>query len=286
MLSRLVRQRSTLLCTHHHAGLSTSATPGKRSALVTGGAQGLGEAISRRLARDGYSVFVADIDADLGGALADEIGGAFVQCDVRDAQSVDSAVQTVVQSVGSLDALVTSAGVVGPLVPTAEYDIEQWQKVVDVNLNGTFYSLKYALAQMVKQQTGGSVVTLSSTAGFRGMVGLGPYTASKWAVRGMTQTAAAEYAQMNIRVNGIAPTTTETPMVANHIASAADPAEMEKLTTSMNAQPGMVQPEDIAASAAFLLSEEARFITGTMLPVDAGTLTRMPNAPDTRAVQP
>ena len=91
---------------------------------------------------------------------------------------------------------------------------------------------------------------------------------------------------MNIRVNGIAPTTTETPMVTNQIANAAGPAEMKKLSTSMNAQPGMVQPDDVAASAAFLLSEEARFVTGTMLPVDAGTLTRMPNGPDTMAVQP
>ena len=171
-------------------------------------------------------------------------------------------------------------------MPTGDYDVKEWKNVIDVNLNGTFYSMKFALAQMAKQSTGGSVVNLSSTAGFRGMANLGPYTASKWAVRGMTQMAAAEYAQMNIRVNAIAPTTCETPMVANVIAGAADPALMAEMSTAMNAQPGLVQPSDVAASAAFLLSEEARYITGHTLSVDAGALSRMPNARDNAVVQP
>lgn len=257
-----------------------------RSALVTGGAQGLGEAISRRLAGDGYTVIIADLNAELGNAVAKEIGATFLECNVCDPNQVDRAVQSAVESFGSLDAMVTCAGIVGDQKPIGDYDIEQWQKVMDVNLNGTFYSMKFALAQMAKQSTGGSIVTLSSTAGFRGMCNLGPYTAAKWAIRGLTQMAASEYAQANIRVNAIAPTSTETPMVADFIAGAADPESVKDNITSMNALPGMVQPSDVAACAAFLLSEEARFITGHTLPVDAGAISRMPSAREKMGVQP
>ena len=266
-------------------GCSTSCQR-SRSVLVTGGALGLGEAISRRLRADGFAVYVADVDDERGLALAEELGGTFLRCDVTRPEDVEDTVRRVVQSSGSLDAVVTSAGVVGPPAPTGECEIDDWHKVIDVNLNGTFYCMKYALAQMAKQSTGGSIVTLSSTAGFRGMCNLGPYTASKWAIRGLVKMAAAEYAQAKVRVNAIAPTTCETPMVQNLIAGADDPALMEELSTAMNAQPGMVQPSDVAAAASFLLSDEARYITGHTLPVDAGTLSRMPNARDGSVVQP
>ena len=264
---------------------STSANLRQRSVLVTGGAQGLGEAICRRLAEDGYSVFVADVDEKAGTEVADTIGGTFLSCNVCDPDEVNEAVQHVVRSAGSLDALVTSAGIVGAQVPTGHYDIEEWQKVLNVNLNGVFYSMKFGLTQMAKQSTGGSIVNLSSIAGHRGIVNLGPYTASKWAVRGMTQTAATEYGYMNIRVNAIAPTGCETPMVKGFIAAADDPDYITEQTTSMNAQPGFVQPSDVADAAAFLLSDEARYITGHTLPVDAGALSRIPNARDNQTVK-
>lgn len=284
MLPRLARPSSGLAI--RHCGFSTVNSTSSKSVLVTGGALGLGEAISRRLRADGFAVFVADVDAERGSALADELGGTFLRCDVTQPGDVDEAVRRVVESSGSLDALVTSAGVVGSPAPLGECEIDEWRRVIDVNLNGTFYCLKYALAQIATQSTGGGFVALSSTAGFRGMCNLGPYTATKWAVRGLVQMAAAEYAQKNIRVNAIAPTTCDTPMVRDLIASAYDPALTEEMCTAANAQPGMVQPEDVAAAAAFLLSDDARFITGHTLPVDAGTLSRMPNARDGTAVQP
>lgn len=255
---------------------SAAAAPHGKSALVTGGAGGLGEAICRRLASDGYKVVVCDV-ADGGKALADELGGHFVRCDVSDPAAVKAAVAETVSVYGGLDAMVNNAGVVGSQLPIGDYDLEEWHRVMNINMNGTFYGMRYGLAQMALQETGGSMVNMSSVAGFRGLPNLAPYTASKSAVRGLTQMAAVEYSNKKIRVNAIAPTACETPMVAAFIAGAKDPEMAQHKVTDMNALPGFVQPSDVAAAAAFLLSEDARFITGHTLPVDAGALSRMAN---------
>ena len=144
-----------------------------KAALVTGGGQGLGEAICRRLAKDGYTVAVCDINS-AGDALATEIGGVFIQANVTDPKQVEEAVQKVVDNFGSLDALVNCAGIVGKQVPMGEGDVEDWKQVIDVNLFGTMYGMKFGLAQMAKQSTGGSIVNMSSTAGFRGIVNICP----------------------------------------------------------------------------------------------------------------
>ena len=255
-----------------------------RNALVTGGAQGLGEAICRRLSRDGdWHVTVLDVNEKNGLQLAKEINGTFRKVDVTDPAQVEDAIGQTVHDRGSLDAVVANAGVVGQQLPLGDYDLDEWKRVLDVNLNGVFYTLKYALAQMAKQETGGSIISLCSTAGFRGISTLGPYTASKWAIRGLIEVAAVEYAQKNIRVNAIAPTSCETQMVKDFMASL--PASMADKITAMNALPGYVQPEDVANAAAFLLSDEARYITGHALPVDAGALCRLANASDETAVK-
>lgn len=254
------------------------------NALVTGGAQGLGEAICRRLARNAkWHVAILDVNEELGLKLAHEIRGTFQKVDVTVPAQVEAAVAHIVQERGSLDGVVANAGVVGQQLPLGEYKLNEWQRVIDVNLNGVFYTLKYALAQMTKQETGGSIVALSSTAGFRGINNLGPYTASKWAIRGMVEMAAVEYAQKKIRVNAVAPTSCETQMVKMFAASL--PPEMRGSITVMNAQPGFVQPEDVANAVTFLLSDEAHYITGHTLPVDAGALSRLANAPDEFAVK-
>lgn len=181
MLARLTRPSSCLAI--RHCRFSTVNSTSSKSVLVTGGALGLGEAISRRLRADGFAVFVADVDAERGSALA-ELGGTFLRCDVTQPENVDGAVRRVVESSGSLDALVTSAGVVGPHAPLGECEIDEWRRVIDVNLNGTFYCLKYAMAQMATQSTGGGFVALSSTAGFRGPNGPSAVW-SKWPPRNM-----------------------------------------------------------------------------------------------------
>mmetsp|Transcript_23257 Transcript_23257/g.54921 ORF Transcript_23257/g.54921 Transcript_23257/m.54921 type:complete len:274 (+) Transcript_23257:37-858(+) len=250
----------------------------QKSALVTGGVQGLGEAIARRLAADGYKVVIADVQD--GQPLAEEIKGKFVKADVTDPKQVEAAVKHVVEAYGSLDALVNNAGVVGSQVLLADYDVEEWRRVIDINLNGVFYGLKYGLKQMVQQETGGSIVNMSSTAGFRGLINLGPYTAAKFAIRGITRAAAVEYGSKKIRVNALAPTACETPMVKTFIEQSPDPALTHSTLTGYHAIPALPQATDVADACSFLLSDQARYITGHTLAVDAGALSRVANAPE------
>ena len=257
----------------------------KKSVLVTGGAAGIGAGISRRLIRDGYAVTIGDISIAEGRELAAEIGADFVKLDVSSPEDVEAAIAGIVSKCGQLDALVNNAGVLGQFGPIGEQSIDEWKRVMSINLDGVFYGMKFALSQMIKQPTGCNIVNIGSMNGFRGLVNMGAYVPSKWAMRGLTAMAAVEYSQKNIRVNSVAPTTTQSAIVDEWIANQPDPALAVDQATSMNAQPGMVQPEDIANAMAFLLSDEARYITGVTLPVDAGALARMPNAKEQNAVR-
>ena len=252
--------------------------------LVTGGADGIGEGICRRLAADGYKVTVGDINETKGTQLAEEIGGDFIQLDVTSAQNMQAAVETIVGKYGQLNAMVNNAGVLGMECPLGDLEIDEWKRVMSVNLDGVFYGLKYALKQMSEQSGGGNIVNIGSMAGFRGLTNLGAYGPSKWAVRGLTAMAATEYSQKNIRVNSVAPTTTKTAILSQWLETMEDPTPAIEMATSMNALPGLVQPEDIASATAYLLSDEARFITGATIPVDAGALARMANARDLTCV--
>jgi len=246
-----------------------------RSALVTGGSQGLGAAISRRLASDGFHVTIFDLEATSrkDRSVASEIGGSFFGGSVADPDAAKAAVASVVDKCGSLDALVNNAGITGAHnKPIGDYDLENWKNCTDVNLNGTFYFLKFALAQMSQQPAGGAVVNMSSISGYRGLTHLAPYVASKFAIRGLTQAAAVEYASKNIRVNCVAPTFVAVEKMAEL------PDEVQEQLSATNALPGVVQPSDVGGAVSFLLSDDARFITGHCLPVDAGALSRVANA--------
>ena len=261
-----------------------------RSVLVTGGANGIGEAITRRLLRDGVftRVTVADLDQVAGQRLQNEFPNnlRFVYADVSNPEDVANAVEVAAafDEDHMLHAVVNNAGVLGPLQSIAEYDIDEWKRVLDTNLNGVFYGLKYGLAQMMSQipkldpskpDPNFSIVNMSSTAGSRGLPNIGPYAAAKWAVNGMTQAAAVEFAPYRIRVNAIAPTTTETPMVRQMIDSSPDPVQMYENCVAMNALRGFPQTEDVAGSCSFLLSNDAKFITGHILSVDGGALAKL-----------
>lgn len=233
---------------------------------------------------DGYAVTIADVSTGPGESVANEIGGTFIQVDVTKSDQVKDAIARVVSQHGSLDALVNNAGVVSPVQsPIGDVDEEEWKRILDVNLNGTFYGMKYGLAQMAQQESGGNIVNMSSTAGFRGFVNLSPYIASKFAIRGITQAAAVEYGYKNIRVNAIAPTSTETPMVKAFIENIPGAGEM---MTGLHAMPGFPQPSGVADVASFLLdNDKSRYITGHTLPVDAGALCRVANQKETHNVQ-
>lgn len=256
-----------------------------KSALVTGGAQGMGEAFARRLAKDGYHVSIIDVLDAQGERVAAEIQGTFYHVDISNPKEVEHVIARIVESQGRLDAVVNNAAIVGPQLPLHEYPLEDWKRVMGINMDGLFYVLKFSLAQMVKQRDGGSIVNMSSTTGFRGVANNGPYTASKWAVRGLTHMAAVEYGQANIRVNAIAPATVETPMLKQYIAESKNPIKMKEIIKSPNAVPGLAQPEDVAHTVAFLLSDKARFITGHTLPVDSGALSRIANSPERQVVK-
>lgn len=228
-----------------------------------------------RLANDGYTIIIGALSEETGQQKARDISGDFYHLEVTDPENVDSVIRAIVAKHGKLEALVNNAGILTPGPALADQTIEDWQRVMDVNVNGVFYGMKYALAQMTKQGKGGKIVNIGSMNGFRGLANMWAYVPSKWALRGLTAMAAVEYSQHNIRVNSVAPSTTRTKMVDDWVSS---PELAVDQATAMHAIPKMVEPEDIAAATAFLLSDEARFITGPTLPVDAGALARMPNA--------
>eukprot|EP01062_Namystynia_karyoxenos_P064797 TRINITY_DN578_c0_g1_i1.p1 TRINITY_DN578_c0_g1~~TRINITY_DN578_c0_g1_i1.p1 ORF type:complete len:285 (+),score=65.64 TRINITY_DN578_c0_g1_i1:72-857(+) len=243
---------------------------GDKVAVVTGGAGGIGSAISRTLAREGAKVVVVDVNVDQGEAVARDIGGTFVRCDVTQHAEVCDLFAKVVSDHGRCDLVANNAGV-GPVQrPTHTTPIENWHKMIDSNLNSIFYVMREALAQMSKQGSG-SLCNMSSVAGISGAsTGIPGYTAAKWAVVGLTKSAAVEYGPQGIRINCVCPTTVRTQLVESFIASTEDPVEMERMLSNYNPMPGMPVPEDVAGAFLYLLSDEARWVTGVALPVDGG----------------
>lgn len=242
----------------------------KKSALITGGASGLGKAIAERLKEEGAIVVIADLNEEAGKQLATTLGGYFIKTNVTDPQAVELAVAYTVEQTGSLDIFVNNAGIDGLQAPTHESTLENWNKVIDINLNGAFYGLKYALAQFVKQGKGGAIINMVSTAGVVGFANIPPYTAAKAGLVNLTRSTAVEYGKYFIRINAVAPTTVLTPLVQHFIDSAADPKAMKERMETMNPIPGMPKVEDIASAVAFLASDDASWISGVTLPVDGG----------------
>lgn len=247
------------------------------SALVTGGGSGIGEAVCKAFAVEGARVLVADINGNAAQKVAEQIGGCFAQVDVTKPMEVESMVRNAVTVFGGrLDIVVNNAGITGVQEPTHEHSLKNWQKVLDVNLNGAFYVLRAALAQMKSQKpSGGVIVNMASTVGMCGFSKIPAYTAAKAALIGLTRSTAIEYATDGIRVVAVAPTVTRTPLV-NKFLEAGTP-EMRSAFESFNPIPGMPVPEDIANAIVFLSSKEARWISGNVTEIDgayvAGTVT-------------
>ena len=239
-------------------------------ALVTGGGSGLGRAAVQALVREGAQVLVADIRADAAqetvGLVAADRASAF-QMDVTAAATVEAMVAEAVARYGRLDCAFNNAGIPG-LVGTAtiDYEEEDWDRVIAVDLKGVWLCMKYEIKQMLKQG-GGAVVNTASIAGLVGLVGSSPYVAGKHGVVGLTRTAALEYAQQNIRVNAVCPGVFETPLVEKVIA---ERPEREKLY--LDAQPigRLGRPEELAEAVVWLCSDAASFVTGHAFPVDGG----------------
>ena len=238
-------------------------------AIVTGGASGIGEAVARAIAARGGQVIIADIDeSDAKRAVTaiTESGGAAkaIKTDVADAEANEAMVQFAVESYGGLDVAVNNAGIGGPLGPTGEYPLDGWRRVIDINLSGVFYGMRYQIPAMLARG-GGAIVNVASILGAVGTANSPAYVAAKHGVLGLTKAAALEYATSNIRVNSVGPGYIETPLLTSTLEEAALQAiaalhPVQRLGTS----------EEVAALIVFLASNAASFITGSYHLVDGG----------------
>lgn len=235
-----------------------------RIALVTGAARGIGAAVVERLTADGATVFAADVLEQEGRDLAARLKGActFQRLDVTAESEWAAAMERIARDAGRLDILVNNAGIYGPA--TLQDDTaDDFRRLFEINQFAIFWGMKCAVPLM---RLGGAIVNLSSIGGHVGYKGTFGYAGTKWAVRGMTRSAARELAPFRIRVNSVSPGVIDTPMFYEN-----DPALLNQFLASIPLG-ALGRPADIAAAIGFLVSDQASYITGTDLMVDGGML--------------
>lgn len=238
-------------------------------AVITGAASGIGQACAEKFAEEGATVVVADVSEDAGQRIAEKVGGMFVKTDVTDAAQVEALINKTVETYGKLDIMFNNAGIDGDQAAIADSTLENWHNVMRINMDGVYYGMKYALQQMEKQGSG----VILSTASIVGMVGFDqvpPYSASKAGVINLTRAATSAYAPKGIRINAIAPSVVDTPLVQHFINSSPNPEEMRSAFANLNPYPGLVSMESVVATALFLVSDESEFINGVTIPIDGG----------------
>lgn len=238
-------------------------------ALVTAAGAGIGRAIALRLAQDGAAILVSDVNDEAGEetvALIRSTGARAIykHANVADASEVGALVPFALESFGRLDMAVNNAGVGAMPKPVQDVTLAEWDRVIDVTLRGTFLALQSQIAHFV-QQGHGSIVNIASLAGISATPQLTPYGAAKHGVVSLTRSVAKENAALGIRINAVAPGAIETAALASL------PEEAKAGYAAEIPMKRLGQPEDIAHATAFLLSDQAQFITGVVLPVDGGT---------------
>jgi 2-hydroxycyclohexanecarboxyl-CoA dehydrogenase len=242
----------------------------ERVAVVTGGASGMGRSICEHLAARGDRVAVLDVDGDGARTVADTIDGKAIACpcDVVDRRSVDDAMDAVRQELGPIQILVTSAGITW-FQPFLDVTLEAWNRVLEVNLTGTFHCIQSAIPDMVRANWG-RIVTISSSSAQRGSPRMAQYAASKGGVIALTKTLAREFAPHQITVNNIPPSAIDTPMArrSQELGNLPDNETMAQAIPLGRLGTG----DDIAATCAFLCSDEAGFITGQVIGVNGGSV--------------
>ncbi|MFN6114668.1 MAG: SDR family NAD(P)-dependent oxidoreductase [Flavobacteriales bacterium] len=242
-------------------------------ALVTGAGSGIGEAVALVLAREGSKVVLTDVDM----AGCERVAGAVkatgaeaitVRNDVSMASECEAAVSAALKAFGRLDIAVNNAGIGGPAALTGDYPLDGWHQVVNTNLNGVFYGMRYQIPAMLKSG-GGSIVNIASILGQVGFATASAYVAAKHGVVGLSKNAAMEYAAQGIRVNSVGPGFIRTPLLTKHLTE-------EQLTGIAALHPigRLGTSEEVAELVLWLASEKASFVTGAYYAVDGGYLTR------------
>ena len=246
-----------------------------KTVIVTGSTGGLGRSIALLFGKRGANVVVSGRNGEEGEITVARIkessqGRAlFVQCDISLPQDVARLMERTLSEFGRLDFAVNNAGVSGELTPIAETSLDSWNRVVSVNLTGTFLCLKQEIQAMLKSG-GGAIVNVSSALGLRGKEKLAPYVATKHGIVGLTKTAALEYGKQGIRVNALCPGGIYTQMDEAFYAGVPDPEKVRSERMSSYALGRMANVDEIAQAALWLCSDEASFVTGAAIPVDGG----------------
>jgi NAD(P)-dependent dehydrogenase (short-subunit alcohol dehydrogenase family) len=246
-----------------------------RVAIVTGGGGGIGGKAAEIFAREGAKVVVADVEEERATAVVEAIraaGGAATFCatDVAKRADVTALVQAALSTYGKLDAAFNTAGVSGPLQPLVGYPDEWFERVIDINVRGTWYCLQEQIPAMI-MAGGGAIVNTSSGLGVVGCAGMPAYIASKHAVMGLTQAAAIENATQGVRVNALLPGIIDTRMPEELTAAAPEVKDMLVAAMPIGR---LGQPEEVAEAAVWLCSSRASFVTGHGMAVDGGYLSQ------------
>lgn len=240
-------------------------------ALVTGGGSGIGEAVSKELAAKGASVVVTDINLEAAQRVAKQIADAggtasAVLQDTASKADAEKVVRHAVDTYGALHLAVNNAGIGGKQAPAGETDLEEWDKVIGINLSGVLYGMRYQIPQMLEAGPERcAIVNMASVHGTVAALGNGAYTAAKHGVVGITKNAAAEYGPQGLRINSVGPGYIRTPLLENSLSP-----EVQQFLEGKHALGRLGTAEEVAHLVSFLLSEEASFITGGYYLVDGG----------------
>ena len=237
-----------------------------QTAVITGGAQGIGFATAKRLINDGCKVMIWDIDEKLGFETSKELNCQFLKVDQTDNKAVEEATDKTMKQMGKIDILVCSAGIAGPTYTTWDYPVEEWSKVFNVNVNGVFYCNKYVVKTM-RDKGYGRIINIASIAGKEGNPNAPAYSASKAAVIGLTKSLGKETASQDIAVNCITPATAKTRIL--------DQVSQEFIDYMISKIPRnrFVTVEEIASLIAFLASKENSFTTAGVFDISGGRAT-------------